>query len=286
MIRLIVKIFPLTLFLSSASWAACGGSCSGGGSILRMTEFSRWILVDLLTTDEMAKRHLSSSPLQSIEQTSVCSKPIVIPWPLQEEVVYQELLKTIEAQRKEISETAPLGLFLDLVHRSLTKMNFFRFNCSLPLTKKIYISDYLRSLRSIQIETAVMYVPTFGTTISEPLWKQLDSKTKWGLLLHEAIRQIQMFYNFVDLSDKNLQLLVATMVTEGFISQNIEKYFSPMLARYVQSLSLSGDFMDEYGNLFSIFELSQKNRSKNSSFAEMQRLLDILTTPPTSDQSY
>lgn len=302
MASLILRTIVFTLFLSTSAWA-CGGSCSGGGSTIKISPSSPWILVDLLTTNELAKQflpNLSSTSVTAVAHSTICSTPSVEEWSLQNEAVYQELLQTIESQRQKIPIEATSRLFLDLVDRALQKIIFLKYNCQLPLTKKIYISNEVQSLRPQKIATVIMYIPHFGAVISEPIWKQLDQKTQWGLILHESIRQIQMFYNFVDLSDKNLQMIVATMLTEGFSSQNIERYFSPMIRNYfyIQQLTAKADtltsseykFSEQYSSvydyLFSTYEQSQRNRTQQLSPEAKQRLLQILATEPDSDRSY
>lgn len=198
---------------SEAKSAGCGGGCGGGGSTIRLTADSQPILIDLFTLNPSIK----PVPMRKCQVSGKKVGLQLAPFNLKDEKSFGLAKARLDAWEK----TSPA-----LVHRirgALDRMTYSLTDSTFREIPKYDLPEAVKDAHPFtrekgSVQTAILYVPRYGSIISAPAWKCLDEETRAGLLIHEALRQIQSFYeNFPKpkdrFSDEQLQWVTAKIIS-------------------------------------------------------------------------
>lgn len=149
------------------------------------------------------------------------------------------MLFCLIASRSTGRASTPTTEITKLIRQALNRMAIMRTSYAFKTISRYSLPKRLAKEKP-EIVTAILYHNGFGAFISSPIWDQLSRETQAGLLIHEALRQIQFQYGFSDLDDEHLQAITATLVDRSpSLSVELESLMSPQLRRLC-AVSLTG----------------------------------------------
>jgi len=83
---------------------------------------------------------------------------------------------------------------------------------NLPLIERFHLPEGF-DRRQVRLETIVLYDKSYGAIFSDRLYSRLGDRSKAGLIIHEALRQIQIAYDD-RMSEKSLQEATARILMD------------------------------------------------------------------------
>lgn len=187
----------LGLALSSA-WAdpppatAGPGDIGGGGSVIRCDDQSPWVLLD------RANRNPSLLKTPAAENTPTTPSPELIRIqrvPIAETPAYaraREILKRWAHNSPDLVE---------MIEEAMIMAPYLRTSSRIQAVPEYTLNPEISRLcPGAKPVTAIHFLPRYGSILSDPLWSAADLDTQAGLLIHEALRQIQLGYYFRSLN--------------------------------------------------------------------------------------
>ena len=221
-------------FSSRLSFAANGTSSGGGGgSTIQFKGQAHPFLLDRLTFNPgLAKRSdvtsNSVNPLPPLKNKGQ-NLSILPREGIREVLIFADnkLKAWIEEFKKRpltYSTAISLGL-MSMIKRTLAKMAFLRTPLRFKILDRYDLNPLLKQANP-DIQMAVLYLPKYGAIISESPWDNVDLETQAGLLIHEAIRQIQGAFTYYDLTDWALQAITAKIMD---VTPSNDESFAPFV---------------------------------------------------------
>lgn len=194
---------------------------------MRCKAGSGWVLLDRANRDP--SKALSATPQKpSSTGTSMELEKIAIKGS-EARLRAQEILARWKSNSPDL---------VKMIEHAIDRVPYFKTSSEFALSRQFTVSDELRKLcPGLEVKTAILYLPKFGSIVSEPLWNSLDADTQAGLLIHEALRQIQFAYQY-GTKNGDLEAITAHLM-DGDPAQQPWPQDSPhiqgMLRRYFQA---------------------------------------------------
>jgi hypothetical protein len=223
----------LGIILLGRSSLAGPGDSGGGGSTIRCRKQTHPYLLDRLSlnpgladlnevvTTEAVKPSISPERQAEISSTFPSDEAAF-------ELAIKKLrdMENILPQKERSSKA-----LMEILVKTIQAMSYKRTTHQFNVISRYELSSSLKS-KCTAIQTAILYLPHYGGIISSPVWDSLDLETQAGLIVHEALRQVQGLYLLYDLTDEQLQMITA-LIMDGKSSSDLSfsRWMSPKLAR-------------------------------------------------------
>lgn len=227
--------------------ARAGTSCGCGGSVVQLSRGGAWVLLDRLSIDP------KYDPGPAAPSSTRPAPPSGEDFRLARldagySSAFEGALKVIDRWKPGSPTLARI------LEETIRRMGYSRTSSTFAeLPEHLNVPDLTRKAHpGLKVRTVILYVPKYGSIISEPIWRQLDLETRIGLVIHEALRQLQGPYGYTDLDDKALQRLTGTlMYTDPGKTGTLERlpYLTPELLRLTDALrplALAQARVDQY----------------------------------------
>ncbi len=199
-------------FLISTSIACAreGGISSGGGTLFMRAPFETPVLLDFLEIDPNFKESRNPSLKAELPTTRFAKV-----------VGYETLsVKNLRAYSKvkakmaswKINSPAELSELFERTENAIDKMQFTYTPFRLKVVPEYSMPDGVQ-IESDQMISAVIYKSYEGARISSPVWDSIGVLTQEGLLVHEALRNLQISGQ-AKMGNSILQKLTAILILE------------------------------------------------------------------------
>jgi hypothetical protein len=203
MYRLVLpKLFLLSLLLLALTSMKAGpGDGGGGGSVVRCTSENDWAVLDLANaTPALAMQNPSAHSRESL------SGERITPFRIQETPAFK-----LARERLSLwAENSPQ--LVSMVKNAMERVPYFKVQAPLRRLPEYTVSAALRvQCPRAEIKTAILFLLKYGSFVSEPLWSSLSVETQSALLVHEALRQVQITYQY-HIENGDLEALVAQIM--------------------------------------------------------------------------
>ena len=176
----------LILAMPGAVWAG-PGDIGGGGSVVRCSPSDPWVLLDRANQNPQLLKSATPPPAPSGEAATADLQPMDVR-SLPAFARASEILDRWSSNSPEL---------VKMIREAMVKATYFRTSGRFTIVPQFTMNPALRRLcPRLEQETGIHFLPKFGSIISDPLWREIDLDTQAGLLIHEALRQIQMAYIF------------------------------------------------------------------------------------------
>lgn len=214
-----------------------GGKDGGGGTVISFCRNAKPFLLDLLMIQpELA----DENNCEAQPSAPVAAGPEVGPLLEADRAAFDLASEKLDAWIVRLSGAQQTSSELvQMLKQNLTRVTYSRTSHRFKVPPRYYLPESIRG-KNGNIETAILFLDLYGAFISAPVWDSLDVETQAGLLIHEAFRQFQFQYGFKDITDKQIQMVTATiMLNEPSAQISFEKWMSTMLHRlcFVRALA-------------------------------------------------
>jgi len=178
-----------TLLASVAAFAASdkGGDTSGGGTLLIKSQGAKPILLDLaLLKPDFVDSFTFGRPL-SMPDTEFLKVVGFERARIKEDPAYSEAMRKLDEWR----DASPV--VVGLIREALVRMPLLYTEHRLKILPEYEMTaEQKESLSSKQLVAGAIYDVVFGARISRPIWNDLGDSSRVGLLIHEALRYVQL----------------------------------------------------------------------------------------------
>jgi hypothetical protein len=197
------KIFlGISVLLASAA-AFAGGEGSGGGTVGRFPGTTQLALVDLV------QRNPGLAPAQD-------------PWTPEDGITVSRFARTLGYDHFQIQGThayqtvltrlslweASSPIVISSIRQALAQMDWIYT----AYRQQVCSSDSLpHGLPLSAFEGAVIFDATFGARLSAPVWNRMGSLSREALLIHEALRHIEIVYQSA-ITEDDLRAIVSQII--------------------------------------------------------------------------
>lgn len=200
---LLLLFFTSSAILPSLAQAGCssgGGSCGGGGSVMQLTPGGPWVLLDRVASDPAytPPSSQSANPASTFSPVFSADTPLKA-ISIQDSPAYELAMKKLESWKVNSPE------LVRMIRLTMSQMAYYQTSERIDAIPSQYSLPDQFKKNQTKILSAILYLPDCGSIISAPIWNQLDAETQAGLLIHEALRQIQGAHQFTDFSDAQLE---------------------------------------------------------------------------------
>jgi hypothetical protein len=210
-----------------------GGDSAGGGSTIRCLKQTRPFLLDRLSLNPQLAEKGEVVTALAVQPTMPSEKQSEISSIYQSDrEAFQLAIQKLKSWEQGLPDNAAtskalMGILIKTIQGTSYKRTSHQFN-------KVSRYQLARSLerKCRDIQTAILYLPLYGCIISSPVWDTLDLETQAGLIVHEALRQVQGLHGLYDLTDEQLQSITA-QIMDGTPSatSSFQSWMSPKLTR-------------------------------------------------------
>lgn len=241
MMKGMLRVVALLAFLALAAPASGdgGGDSAGGGSTVRFPGMKRAILLDRLTLNpDLASAPVSDEAERSEVPTS--GQPEIGSLIASDQRAFDLAREKFEAWKTRlVAKQKPSLLLLAMIQDAMDNMSYLRTTLEFKEISRYDLAPSLKA-RHPEVKTVILYAPHYlGALISTPEWDACDTETQAGLLVHEAMRQVQGAYQFNDLTDEQVQAITAMIMDVApSADASFEPYMSPKLARNIRLRAL------------------------------------------------
>lgn len=256
------------LFFSIGLQTAHAAKDRGGGSVVFIEK--KPVLLDLFIASQKSlkkfsdkhkyKIHNENGELDQFELKLIDNSQSVKSMLVQHQPAFSLVQKKLNRWKK----SSPL--LVDAIFKVIPSLEWFVTNQRL---KDIETIVNPKNLMNLKLTTAAAYITKFrGTVISVPIWNALGELSQAGLIIHEALRHIQLsqiFYSATILTDEDVRVITSTLLLEDNSTfKSLDKmYFNN--EEQMNALKHASDF-----NL--VYKLRQISACKNISFYLMSLL--------------
>lgn len=211
-----------------------GTESGGGGSVIRFNGQAQFFLLDRISLNPNLPSVSDPTPhifAKSVLQLDPDKKlSIIKAADLAAFKIATLILSTYSNGRGLLPDSQTTTGFIELVEVALENMAFLKTDSYFATLPRYDLNVGFQEMNP-EVIMPILYISEFGAIISVPIWNELDVFTQAGLLIHEAIRQIQGAYQFKDLPDLNLQVLTAIILTQDSSQYDISSWLPGSLQK-------------------------------------------------------
>jgi hypothetical protein len=200
-----------------------GASCGGGGTIAQFPGQSAPLLLDRLTLNPSLALQ---NPLASSQRARASYAEVEKATDEDREIQKKALLLVRDWHEQLRHNPSTSTILMEMVYWQIAGTPLIRTGHTFNTIPRYILSKEL-TRKNPTLTTVVLFIPRKGVIISSPVWDTLATETKVGLLIHESLRQLQLYYF---LTDEQLQLLTAMLVDiKPNATTRFDAVFPPLL---------------------------------------------------------
>jgi hypothetical protein len=240
--KILILVFGMAI-LSGAPCAFAGAGSSGGGTAVHVPGSSGPVLLDLYLYDPKFKDVYTGTDYLG----SACGNPMQAKYGFQDlPTVGVASLNAFGGALKRLrlfSETSPVMVQLILYAVFSNELDLTYGD--VPQVDTYWLPDHFEK-KDIQFETAAFYQIDTGAVISAQVYNELGATSQQALLIHEALRELQIGFGD-DISEEMLEMLTALIILgpeDGTIdpahfSLDNSALYGPKLGAIIQNFNSS-----------------------------------------------
>jgi len=176
-----IKFHLVLLFLLGSNLLFAGpGDAGGGGSVIQCRNWDRPQLLDVLTS----LPNLVDQALPARQQNKILSI----------DEIREIALHRVSNWRMQFDSSPDVSwALLSLLEEVIRSMSFTKVDLRFKVLPRHYLPSQIRE-ECPNVQTAILFLQSRGAIVSSPVWDPLDINVQVGLVIHEALRQIQVIY--------------------------------------------------------------------------------------------
>lgn len=215
----LARLFLMALTTFSAvvipQWShARGADSSGGGGTLYLNSRREWVLLDF----GHIHRDLHD-PRQSTGVTEIIPSEVSNLVGFDRfDIAAQDAMSLARLRLERWKPAAPQ--LISLLQEALIRTPWRYTPLDVRLVERFVIPKELGDPKTVSLKPCVLYTKLYGAWISVDCWNSVGDLTQAGIIVHEALRQLQIQY-FYPIDDLLIQMLTAKiMLTEPQIDRS------------------------------------------------------------------
>lgn len=195
-------LFLTYILLLGSAYASGPGDAGGGGSFVRCSNQQSWRLLDRVNRNPelltgISKKVISEKKEEGKELQRINTSELP---------AFSRATEMLDRWQDDSPQ------LVKMIDQAMRNVPYFFVNRGLSLSEQFTLANEAKAkCENLEVKTAIRFLPKYGSFISNPLWSSADLDTQAGLLIHEALRQVQITYEF-DIKNEDLENITASLV--------------------------------------------------------------------------